>query len=108
MPGAPAAGQSIEVMRQMGVDISAHASQPMTQRLAQCSDVILTLTNGHRQAIVSQWPDLNQSVKTLRPDGGDIADPIGAPVAVYQSCAQQIQQCVEHWTSTIDFSQFKK
>lgn len=108
MPGAPAAGQSVEVMRQLGVDISAHASQPVTQRLAHCADVIFTLTNGHRQAIVSQWPELRDTVKTLRPDGGDIADPIGAPVAVYQSCAQQIQQCVEHWAQQIDFSQFKK
>ena len=108
MPGAPAAAQSVEVMRQMGVDISPHNSQPVTQRLAQCSDVIFTLTNGHRQAIVSQWPELESTVRTLRPDGGDIADPIGSPVSVYQTCAQQIQQCIEHWTQTIDFKQFKK
>ena len=108
MPGAPAAAQSVEVMRQMGVDISPHNSQPVTQRLAQCSDVIFTLTNGHRQAIVSQWPELESTVRTLRPDGGDIADPIGSPVSVYQTCAQQIQQCIEHWTQTIDFEQFKK
>ena len=108
MPGAPAAAQSVEVMRQMGVDISPHNSQPVTQRLAQCSDVIFTLTNGHRQAIVSQWPELESTVRTLRPDGGDIADPIGSPVSVYQTCAQQIQQCIEHWTQTLDFEQFKK
>ena len=108
MPGAPAAAQSVEVMRQMGVDISPHNSQPVTQRLAQCSDVIFTLTNGHRQAIVSQWPELESTVRTLRPDGGDIADPIGSPVSVYQTCAQQIQQCIEQWTQTIDFDQFKK
>ena len=108
MPGAPAAAQSVKVMRQMGVDISPHNSQPVTQRLAQCSDVIFTLTNGHRQAIVSQWPELESTVRTLRPDGGDIADPIGSPVSVYQTCAQQIQQCIEHWTQTLDFEQFKK
>ena len=108
MPGAPAANQSVEVMRQYGVDISAHSSQPMTGRLAKCADVIFTLTNGHRNAIVSQWPELKDTVKTLRPDGGDISDPIGSPVAVYQSCAQQIDQCLEHWLQHIDFSQFSK
>ena len=108
MPGAPAANQSVEVMRQYGVDISAHCSQPMTGRLAKCADVIYTLTNGHRQAIVSQWPELQNTVKTLRPDGGDISDPIGSPVAVYQSCAQQIDQCLDHWLQHIDFSQFSK
>ncbi len=108
MPGAPAANQSVEVMRQYGVDISMHSSQPMTGRLAKCADVIFALTNGHRNAIVSQWPELKDTVKTLRPDGGDISDPIGSPVAVYQSCAQQIDQCLEHWLQHIDFSQFSK
>lgn len=108
MPGAPAADQSIEVMRQYGVDISTHCSQPMTGRLAKCADVILTLTNSHRRAIVSQWPELTDMVKTLRPDGGDISDPIGSPVAVYQACAQQIDQCLDHWLQHIDFSQFSK
>ena len=108
MPGAPAANQSVEVMRQYGVDISAHCSQPMTGRLAKCADVIFALTNRHRDAIVSQWPELKDTVKTLRPDGGDISDPIGSPVAVYQSCAQQIDQCLEHWLQHIDFSQFSK
>jgi len=108
MPGAPAANQSVEVMRQYGVDISSHCSQPMTGRLAKCADVIFALTNGHRNAIVSQWPELKDTVKTLRPDGGDISDPIGSPVAVYQSCAQQIDQCLEHWLQHIDFSQFCK
>jgi len=108
MPGAPAANQSVEVMRQYGVDISSHSSQPMTGRLAKCADVIFALTNGHRNAMVSQWPELKDTVKTLRPDGGDISDPIGSPVAVYQSCAQQIDQCLEHWLQHIDFSQFSK
>lgn len=108
MPGAPAANQSVEVMRQYGVDISSHSSQPMTGQLAKCADVIFALTNSHRNAIVSQWPELKDTVKTLRPDGGDISDPIGSPVAVYQSCAQQIDQCLEHWLQHIDFSQFSK
>ncbi len=108
MPGAPAANQSVEVMRQYGVDISSHCSQPMTGRIAKCADVIFALTSGHRQAIVSQWPELKNTVKTLRPDGGDISDPIGSPVAVYQSCAQQIDQCLDHWLQRIDFSQFSK
>ena len=106
--GSPAADQSVEVMRQYGVDISSHCSQPMTGHLAKCADVIFTLTNGHRQAIVSRWPELSDTVKTLRPDGGDISDPIGSPVSVYETCAQQIDQCLDHWLQHIDFSQFPR
>lgn len=108
MPGAPAAPQSVEVMKKQGLDITGHSSQPVTERLAHCSDIIFTLTNGHRQAIISQWPQLQDTVTTLRPDGGDIADPVGSPVAVYEQCSDQIQKCISHWCETLDFSQFKK
>lgn len=76
MPGAPAAEQAIEVMQQMGLEISDHASQPITGRLAQSADLILCMTNQHRQALTSHWPALEGRTHTVRCDGGDISDPI--------------------------------
>lgn len=106
-PGAPAADQSISVMKQYNMDISEHQSRPVTARLANYADVILTMTNGHRNAIVSQWPTLDSRVRTIRSDGGDISDPIGSPIPVYQACAEQIESCVREWVSKIDFEQFQ-
>ena len=106
-PGAPAANQSISVMQQFGMDISAHQSRPVTARLASYADLILTMTNGHRNAIVSQWPTLESRVRTIRSDGGDISDPIGSPIPVYQACAEQIESCLREWVSKIDFEQFQ-
>jgi protein-tyrosine phosphatase len=106
-PGSGPASQSVEVMQQYGLDIRDHQSRPVTARLANYADLILTMTSGHRQAIVSQWPTLESRVKTVRSDGGDISDPIGSPVSVYESCAQQIDSCLKEWTDKIDFSQFR-
>ena len=51
---------------------------------------------------------LEPRTKTLRVDGGDISDPIGRPVAVYESCAEQIEQNLRHWVDQIDWSHFNK
>lgn len=105
-PGAPAAMQSITVMREHGIDISEHQSRPVTARLANFADLVLTMTNGHRNAILSQWPTLDSRIRTIRTDGGDISDPIGSPIPVYQACAEQIESCLREWVSKIDFHQF--
>ncbi len=106
-PGAPPALQSVTVMQDYGMDISDHQSRPVTARLANFADLILTMTNGHRRAIISQWPTLESRVRTMRADGGDIADPIGSPISVYQACAEQIEDCLRQWVDKIDFQQFR-
>ncbi len=107
MPGSPAADQAIEVMRQVGVDISQHQSQPITGRLAKFADLILTMTNGHRQALISHWPMLETRTKTIRRDGGDIGDPIGRPIAIYRATAEQIDQQLSEWVPEFDLSRFE-
>ncbi len=107
MPGAPAADQAIDVMRQVDVDISGHQSQPITGRLAKFADLILTMTNGHREALISHWPMLETRTKTIRRDGGDIGDPIGCPVAVYRATAEQIDSQLAKWVPEFDLSRFE-
>jgi protein-tyrosine-phosphatase len=107
MPGAPAADPAIDVMKQFEIDISDHQSQPITGRLAKFADVILTMTNGHRQALISHWPMLETRTKTIRRDGGDIGDPIGRPIAIYRSTAEQIDQQLAEWVHEFDLSRFE-
>ena len=99
--------QSMTVMEGYGMDISDHQSRPVTARLANYADLVLTMTNGHRNAIISQWPTLESRVRTIRHDGGDVSDPIGSPIPVYQACAEQIEGCLQQWVDKIDFHQFK-
>jgi protein-tyrosine phosphatase len=103
MPGAPAADQAVEVMQEMGLQIGDHQSQPVTPRLAQYADVILTMTEAHRQALISQWPSLESRTFTISADGSDISDPIGSPIEVYRQCAQQIDQQMAQWAAKLDF-----
>ena len=64
------------------------------------ADLILTMTRGHREALLAQWPEAASRTEVLRLDGKDVADPIGESVAEYRRCAEQIhkelEQRVEH------------
>lgn len=108
MPGSPPAQQADAVMQELGLEITNHLSQPITGRLAQFADVIFTMTNGHREALITHWPMLEPRTFTIRRDGADVSDPIGAPVDVYRKCAEQIDNNVAQWVAEMDFSQFEK
>ena len=89
-PGCAASPEAVQVMQKRGIDISQHLSQPLTEKLVQHADRIFTLTGVHRQAILQRWPEVAARTLNLRPDDGDVDDPIGGAFEVYQHCAQQI------------------
>jgi protein-tyrosine phosphatase len=91
MTGGRASPQGIEVMAGMGLDISQHCAQPVTEQMVRHADLILTMTRGHREALVAQWPDAASRTEVLRVDGKDLSDPIGESVEEYRRCAEQIR-----------------
>jgi protein-tyrosine phosphatase len=101
MPGDQPSREAVQVMSQIGLDLSEHESQPVTEPLALYADLILAVTQRHRQAIVSQWPQFSDKVRLLCQDGTDVADPIGGPIELYRQCAQQIRNHLNHWVDEL-------
>ncbi len=97
--GSPASRESVEMMRRRGLDLKAHTSQPLTDRLIEHADRCYTLTNGHRAAILGSHPELSDRVQVLARDGEDISDPIGGGIDDYAACATSIEQ---HLTKILD------
>lgn len=97
MSGAPASPQAVQVGAQMGFDLSEHGSQPVSDRLVQDADLILTMTDGHRQAIISRWPQAASRTFLVARNQNDVSDPIGLPVEYYARCAEQINQALDWW-----------
>ncbi len=92
MMGGRASNQAVEVMAEMGMDLSSHQTQPLTEQLIRQADLVYTMTRSHRQAIVSQWPEAAERTRLLCAEGSDVADPIGGPVDRYRDCAAQIER----------------
>jgi protein-tyrosine phosphatase len=89
-PGGRPTAEAVQAMSERGLDLTGHASQPISDRLIRHADVILTMTKAHRQTIVGYWPEAGERTFTLNRDQSDIADPIGAPRELYRRCAEQI------------------
>jgi protein-tyrosine phosphatase len=90
MMGGRAASEAITAVREMGLDLAGHETQPLTEPLVRHADVIFTMTRSHREAIVAQWPSAAERTKLLADDGEDISDPIGGSVDRYRRCIHEI------------------
>lgn len=101
MSGGGPTQESVDALRSRGLDLSTHASQPVTDVLTRFADTILTMTRGHREAILAQWPEVEAKTHLLRHDGGDVSDPIGSSLDAYVRCADQIDQQLATWVEKI-------
>ncbi len=100
--GGSAAQEAQTIMAERQLDLVAHASQPLSDRLARHADLILTMTRSHRQSIVNHWPEIASKVHVLCPDGHDVADPIGGSTEIYRSCAEEIDRYLAAWIDRFD------
>ena len=101
-PGAGAAPQAVEVMGTKELDLTGHAARPLDDSVMNVADLVLTMTRGHRAAILAAWPAMHDRVFTLRRDGGDVSDPVGMPLEVYESCANQMDAELDAWIDSLD------
>lgn len=101
MSGGRAAEEAVETMKLRGLDLGAHESQPLSDRTVRYADLILTMTRGHREAILAQWPEARDRVFPVSMDRGDIPDPIGGPPELYRRCADQIDAHLAEWAKRI-------
>ena len=102
---SPASLEAVDVLASRGIDLSSHASQPVTARLIRFADLIHAMTRGHRAALIAQWPELVDRVCLLAQDGTEIADPIGGPLELYRRCADQIDGHLEIQVRSLDLEQ---
>jgi protein-tyrosine phosphatase len=94
-PGSPPSPEAVEILSEQGVDISGHASQPVTPQLLSQADQIFTMTRSHREILVREFPEVAPRVRLISRNGPDIIDPIGAGLKEYRRCADQIEKYVQ-------------
>ncbi len=90
--GNPATPEAVAVAREIGADISAHASQPLTIELMVQADRLFAMTAGHLRML---YGVRGVTPALLSPLGDDVDDPIGGSAEQYKACAQQIKTYLE-------------
>ena len=97
--GYPASAQGVEAMRDYGLDLSGHRSQPVTLSLIEDADVVFAMAHHHAASILGFVPGAASKVCLLDPAGGDVGDPVGRPVQLFRQCAAIIER---HLREVID------
>jgi protein-tyrosine phosphatase len=104
MPGSRATPQAVEAVKALGADLSRHRSQPLSVELIHQADIIFTMGRNHAQAVTALVPSAIEKTYTLDPSG-DIDDPIGGDITLYQELAAHLQDLIEKRLSEKDLLQ---
>jgi len=110
--GQPASRHAIEVMAERGIE-HVHQSSRLDDGLIDWSDLILTMTASHKQAILSNFLTATNKVHTLREfvgvEGyGDIADPFGGTMEDYRRCAEEIEESLDRLSLQLLQARFRE
>lgn len=94
-PGAPATPEAVQALAALGIKPQPHASMPLTRAMLSDAEAVFAMTASHAHAAKSIEPASAHKVSVLDPQGADIPDPIGGPLAVYHDTARTIRESIE-------------
>ncbi|MBV8216272.1 MAG: serine hydroxymethyltransferase [Verrucomicrobia bacterium] len=95
-PGQPPSAHAVEVLAELGVDISQHRSRPLSEKVIDEADWIVAMTRSHLDSIIYLFPRAAEKVYLLREfepgaESLDVADPIGMGLEAYRAARDIIR-----------------
>jgi len=100
LDGQPASGTAIDVMADIGIDLSGHRARRLTEELVREADLIVAMAEEHAQAIRRMVPEADKRILLLGEldhNGGnlDIGDPIGGDIDLYTRSRSKIEGLIQ-------------
>jgi protein-tyrosine-phosphatase len=112
--GMPAARNAVEIVKEMGGDISGHRSQGVTEEIMAEADLVLGMAAEHLEYLHGEFPQYRENIFLLKrfaraadeerdQDDADeeIFDPIGTSRETYRVCATIIDEELERVMPTL-------
>ena len=100
--GSAASHEAVQAMKSRGLDLSQHTSRGVTLEILQTADIVLTMTQNHRQALLGRWPQFGPKTMLLSTSGRDVADPYGGSQQVYLAAASEIEHFLDEFIDDLD------
>jgi protein-tyrosine phosphatase len=98
--GSRASEGAVAALAEMGGDLRAHRSQPVSPELVQEAAAIIVMTDGHLQQLCAQYPASRDKFFLLRdfdpgsPSRGSVADPFCGSLDDYRQCRDLIRMAI--------------
>jgi protein-tyrosine-phosphatase len=98
-PGEAVSENSVIALKKVGIDVSAHRSQSLTQNMLDDALAVLCMTESHRAMIQVQAEPVPQNLFLFRqflPGDAEkeIGDPYGGPLSVYESARDEMVESI--------------
>lgn len=101
-PGLGPSGETIQVMKEEGVDVSGYRSSTLERKQIEEADAILVMTPAHKERVLGIDPSAATKTYLLRKFSiaklnirDTIDDPIGKPVDFYRKVLNVIKSSIE-------------
>ena len=96
--GEPATDQSVIALRKVGIDLSDHISQPLTQELVNGAMAVICMTDSHRAMVrLLADPEPRNLIlfrEFVKSGEREIADPYGCPLPVYEASRDEMVEAI--------------
>ena len=106
LPGISPTSEAISVMFEQGIDISQHHAQELQEELIKKADLILVMTNEHKEYIHKEFPFVQNKTFLLKKftlnnksesnqnneRNYEIIDPMGRKIEFYRIVARELKK----------------
>ena len=89
-PGSATPRAAREVISELGLSLDDHRSQPLSEYLLRCADLICVVSHSHLNVSIDMWPGHRDRATVLE----GISDPVGGTRADYTRCAEEVRRAV--------------
>ncbi len=90
--GARSTLETLEVLKEEGVNAETHQSRRVTLEMMEAADAVFAMTETHREWLVKTWPRHREKVRLFAKE--DVPDPIGQSVEIYRECLGTVKYAV--------------
>lgn len=105
MPGGSMSSGTTQVLTEQNMLIH-HQSSPVTLEDLQWADLVLTMTNSHKQGLLQAFPQVADKVFSLKEYAtdthGDVSDPYGGSVDIYRQTFEELSTLIDLVVKKLD------
>lgn len=98
LDGGDIAGNAVEVLRDIDIDISNNKSSSISEELVKEANIVLAMSNTHRESLLLKFPFMKNKIFLLNEfafgKNKDIEDPFGGSKEYYERARDEIYKAI--------------